>query len=105
MNPLTRRSLSKSTAMTLPGIAALPSLSQAAQIVTPNRRPKLNITEIRTAEVRVHVYQVHSDLLGQIDARWSAAIKADFTSWLRENIDKLPVVREQIEEILKTRAR
>ncbi len=26
---------------------------------TPYRRPKLKITEIRTAEVRVHGYQVH----------------------------------------------
>jgi hypothetical protein len=27
----------------------------------------------------------------------------DFTQWLRENIDKLPVARPQIEEILKRR--
>ena len=35
----------------------------------------------------------------------TAAIEADFTAWLRENIDKLPVAREQVEEILKGRAR
>jgi regulator of RNase E activity RraA len=40
---------------------------------------------------------------GQIDARWSDPIEADFTGWLRENIDKLPVAREQVEEILKRR--
>jgi regulator of RNase E activity RraA len=40
---------------------------------------------------------------GQIDAGWPAAIEADFTGWLRENVDKLPVAREQIEEILKRR--
>jgi regulator of RNase E activity RraA len=40
---------------------------------------------------------------GQIDARWSAPIEADFTQWLKENIDKLPVAREQVEEILKRR--
>ena len=40
---------------------------------------------------------------GQIDARWSAPIEADFTQWLRENEDKLPVAREQVEEILKKR--
>jgi regulator of RNase E activity RraA len=40
---------------------------------------------------------------GQIDAAWSAPIEQDFTGWLRENIDKLPVARAQIEEILKTR--
>ena len=42
---------------------------------------------------------------GQIDTTWSATIEADFTGWLRENIDKLPVARQQIEEILKRRQR
>ena len=42
---------------------------------------------------------------GQIDTRWTDAIEADFTGWLRENIDKLPVAREQVEAILKGRAR
>lgn len=42
---------------------------------------------------------------GQIDTAWSAPIEADFTAWLRENIDKLPVARQQIEEILKRRER
>lgn len=40
---------------------------------------------------------------GQIDAAWSGPIEADFTLWLKENIDKLPVGREQVEEILKRR--
>ena len=40
---------------------------------------------------------------GQIDGRWTDAIEADFTAWLRQNIDKLPVARPQIEAILKTR--
>jgi regulator of RNase E activity RraA len=42
---------------------------------------------------------------GQIDAQWSEPIERDFTGWLRENQDKLPVAREQVEEILKERAR
>jgi regulator of RNase E activity RraA len=42
---------------------------------------------------------------GQIDARWTEPIETDFTAWLRENEDKLPVGREQIEEILKERSR
>jgi regulator of RNase E activity RraA len=42
---------------------------------------------------------------GQIDAKWSAPIEADFTEWLKENIDKLPVAKEQVEEILKRRPR
>jgi galactonate dehydratase len=46
--------------MPLAGILGLPSLSEAAQAaLSPYRRPKLKITEIRTAEVRVHGYQVH----------------------------------------------
>jgi regulator of RNase E activity RraA len=40
---------------------------------------------------------------GQIDGRWTEAIEADFTQWLRQNIDGLPVAREQIEQILKQR--
>ena len=42
---------------------------------------------------------------GQIDTGWTPAIEADFTAWLRENADKLPVGRDQIEEILKRRQR
>ena len=46
--------------MPLAGALGLPSISQAAQSASsPYRRPKLKITEIRTAEVRVHGYQVH----------------------------------------------
>ena len=40
---------------------------------------------------------------GQIDAKWSEPIEADFTQWLKDNSDKLPVAREQVEEILKRR--
>jgi len=40
---------------------------------------------------------------GQIDAAWSAPIEADFTGWLRENMDKLPVAKEQVREILQQR--
>jgi regulator of RNase E activity RraA len=40
---------------------------------------------------------------GQIDARWTDAIERDFTEWLRENRDKLPIPRDQIDEILKRR--
>jgi regulator of RNase E activity RraA len=40
---------------------------------------------------------------GQIDTTWAAPIEVDFTDWLRQNADKLPVAREQIEEILKRR--
>jgi regulator of RNase E activity RraA len=40
---------------------------------------------------------------GQIDTRWTPEIEKDFSGWLRQHIDKLPVPKEQIEEILKER--
>lgn len=40
---------------------------------------------------------------GQIDTRWSDPIEKDFSQWLRDHIDKLPIAREQIQEILKGR--
>ena len=38
---------------------------------------------------------------GQIDARWSPEIEADYHQWLKENEDHLTVPKAQIEEILK----
>lgn len=40
---------------------------------------------------------------GQIDARWSEEIEKDFSQWLEENIDDLPVPKEQIQELLEER--
>ncbi|MEB2784352.1 RraA family protein [Algoriphagus persicinus] len=40
---------------------------------------------------------------GQIDTRWSEEIEKDFSQWLTEHIDELPIAREQIQEILKNR--
>ncbi|MGO9255712.1 MAG: mandelate racemase/muconate lactonizing enzyme family protein [Bryobacteraceae bacterium] len=57
---MNRRSLLKRSLIPLSGALGLPSLSHAVQAAsTPYRRPKLKITEVRTAEVRVHGYQVH----------------------------------------------
>ncbi|HEY3453251.1 MAG TPA: RraA family protein [Bryobacteraceae bacterium] len=42
---------------------------------------------------------------GQIDARWSAPIEEDFTEWLKENREKLPVAKEQVDEIIRERTR
>src|SRR5271157_3756087 len=59
MNQSTRRSLLKSS-LPMAGLLGLPSISEALQNAdTSYRRPKLKITEVRTAEVRVHGYQVH----------------------------------------------
>ena len=40
---------------------------------------------------------------GQIDSRWTEAIQRDFYGWLEANIDRLPVPRARIKEILNER--
>jgi regulator of RNase E activity RraA len=40
---------------------------------------------------------------GQIDSRWSDEIERDFSQWLNDHIDELPVAREQIQELLESR--
>ena len=40
---------------------------------------------------------------GQIDTRWTPAIEEDYRGWLKENEDRLPVPKAQIEEILDAR--
>ena len=40
---------------------------------------------------------------GQIDASWSDDIEKDFSQWLEDHLDELPVSRDAIEEILKER--
>lgn len=76
---LTRRNLLKRSGLPLATLLGLPSLAEAVQAVSsPYRRPKLKITDIRTAEVRVHGYQVHvrvytdQGLIGQGEATDSA---------------------------------
>ena len=40
---------------------------------------------------------------GQIDNKWSDEIEKDFSKWLNDHIDELPVPKEQIQELLKKR--
>lgn len=40
---------------------------------------------------------------GQIDSRWTDEIEKDFSKWLNDHINELPVPREQIQEYLKER--
>jgi hypothetical protein len=42
---------------------------------------------------------------GQIDTRWTGDIQDDYYGWLEANIDRLPVPRSRIEEILTERNR
>lgn len=40
---------------------------------------------------------------GQIDNKWTDDIERDFSQWLTDHIDELPVPREQIQELLQER--
>ncbi len=40
---------------------------------------------------------------GQIDSKWTAEIEKDFSKWLKDHKDELPVPKEQIQELLKKR--
>jgi regulator of RNase E activity RraA len=40
---------------------------------------------------------------GQIDQRWSDEMEKDFSQWLNDHMDDLPVPKEQIQELLKER--
>ena len=60
MQRTNRRTLLKGGMLSIAGMAGLPSLRAAVeQAGSEYRRPKLKITDVRTAEVRVHGYQVH----------------------------------------------
>ncbi|MGL4631225.1 MAG: RraA family protein [Leadbetterella sp.] len=72
--------------------------------------PHLVEKVVKTAEiVRLRDMFGHSRLKegkytpGQIDTRWSEEIEKDFSKWLNERIDKLPVPKDQIQEFLKGR--
>jgi regulator of RNase E activity RraA len=41
---------------------------------------------------------------GQIDTRWSDEIEKDFSRWLNDHINELPVGKDQIQEYLKERS-
>lgn len=40
---------------------------------------------------------------GQIDNKWSEDIEKDFSKWLKDHIDELPVPKDQVRELLKKR--
>lgn len=42
-------------------------------------------------------------LAGEIDNRWTDEIEKDFSKWLNDHIDELPVPKAQIQELLKNR--
>ena len=42
---------------------------------------------------------------GQIDREWTPEIEADFTQWMKDNIDKLPATHIAVQEYLDMRAK
>jgi hypothetical protein len=40
---------------------------------------------------------------GQIDNRWTDDIERDFSKWLNDHLDELPVPKEQVQNFLKNR--
>jgi regulator of RNase E activity RraA len=40
---------------------------------------------------------------GQIDNKWSEEIEKDFSKWIRDHMDELPVPKNQIKELIKKR--
>jgi regulator of RNase E activity RraA len=72
--------------------------------------PQLAEKVVRTSEiVRLRDMFGHQRLRegkytpGQIDSRWSDEIERDFSKWLNDHINELPVSKSQIQELLKER--
>jgi galactonate dehydratase len=60
MSQVSRRGLFRGVLGSAAGLLACPSVSEAVQAASsPYRRPKLTITDVRTAEVMAHGYQLH----------------------------------------------
>ncbi|MEK7755062.1 MAG: mandelate racemase/muconate lactonizing enzyme family protein [Acidobacteriota bacterium] len=106
MTDYTRRSLFRLGA----GALSLPGLSSAIQTaVSPYRRPKLKITDVRTAFIGAHGAQLHvrvytdQGLIGQGEAT-DAAVGggAIIAGWRRLLIDKDPLNIEAIWEQIRT---
>jgi regulator of RNase E activity RraA len=72
--------------------------------------PQLAEKVVKTSEI-VHLRDMFGHLrlregkytAGQIDARWSADIEKDFSKWLNDHINELPVPKEEIQDFLKDR--
>ena len=60
MSLSSRRDLLRGVIPSALGVFSLPSLAQAVQASSsPYRRPRLKITDVRTAEIQAHGYQLH----------------------------------------------
>lgn len=98
------------TFLSAAGLLGIPQLSRALQQTTsPYRRPKLKITGVKTAEVRVHGHQTHvriytdAGLYGQGEATDAAVGSASLIrSWTRALIGQDPLNIDALWERLRT---
>jgi galactonate dehydratase len=105
-----RRSFLRRSAATTAGALSLPSLSRAIQETTsPYQRPKLKITDVRTAEVMVHGLQTHvriytdQGLIGQGESTDAAVGSAALIrSFRRFVVGKSPLNVDAIWESIRT---
>jgi galactonate dehydratase len=117
MNQISRRTLVRTAlpalgaaALSSKGTFSLPALAQAVQTnSTPYQRPKVKITDIRTAMVRVHGPQAHvriytdQGLVGQGESTDAAvATPALVNSWRRGLIGRDPLNVEALWENIRT---
>jgi hypothetical protein len=40
---------------------------------------------------------------GQIDTAWTEEIKKDFLQWIKDNPDKIPMTKEELDKFMKDR--
>ena len=93
------------TVTVMPGDVVLGKLGVVA-FIPPHLAEKV----VKTSEiVRLRDMFGHQRLregkytAGQIDTKWSDDIEKDFSKWLNDHINELPVPKEQIQEYLKER--
>ncbi len=106
MANFSRRSLIKGAALPVLGTFALPSLGAAIETNSaPQQRPKLKITDVRTAQVNVHGPQTHiriytdQGIFGQGESTDAAVGTASLVhGWRRMLIGQNPLNVEAIWE-------
>ena len=111
MSRITRRSLLSNAAALLPGagIFSLPNLARAIQTAsTPQQRPRVKITDVRTAQVMVHGPQTHvriyteAGLYGQGESTDAAVGTASLVqSWHRLLVGQDPLNVDAIWERIR----
>ena len=110
MTQFSRRALLKGAAIPAVGTFALPTLAAAIQTTsTPQQRPKLKITDVRTAQVNVHGPQTHvriytdQGIYGQGESTDAAVGTASLVrGWRRMLIGQDPLNVEAIWERIRT---